>query len=698
MRPASLKTWRATRGQFLWLQLLLGPAMVFSMSPLRAEEEFYVDCRDGDDSHSGTSPSEAWGSLEKINEARFSPGDSILFRRGTRCSGMLSPHGSGFPDKPVTVAAYGLGALPIIDGSGYGAAVRLFNQECWNLKNLEITGGDPYGIYISGDEGTLRHFRISDVVVHNVTGKVDTKRSGLIAVVAGSHGQTFEDVVIDGATCFKTTQWAGIVVDGGATSYWEGTPVRARDVTVRNCVVHDVYGDGIILFRVRNGVIEKNVSWNTGMQHSQDVGTPNAMWTWTCDNCIVQFNEGFFADSPGVDGGVFDIDWGCTNNIIQYNYAHDSQGYCASVFGAGGKTTTNSIVRYNVCVNNGRSPRLAERQGEMFLSTWDGGALDGVTIHNNTIYWNPPSDTPALLNQAEFLGERPNSFQNNLIYSTVPTLVESNSSLALDHNLYWYTGTGLPKWLYGGRETVGFGKYREVAGQDQNGVFADPKLIEPRMAGSDMVMSAFKLSAESPALDAGKDLGEMGCHDFFGAPVPENSAPDIGAAEGIGDQSRRPAKAAPDFELVGVQGDSYRLSEFRDRWILLSFLTLNSEVQRDLARTQAVFLRSMLYQFGEKGLQILVVLGAAQEDDELSHRLMNLSYDWQLQQIILLVDSQSNETAGIYEVETTPTVFLISPDGRVVQRWDSSATAPQLGLTLRWLLGPPSGTPRADLR
>jgi hypothetical protein len=64
-------------------------------------------------------------------------------------------------------------------------------------------------------------------------------------------------------------------------------------VTVRNSVVHDIYGDGIVLFRVKNGLIDSNAAWRTGMQPAQSIGTPNAIWTWMCTDCVVSKNLHF---------------------------------------------------------------------------------------------------------------------------------------------------------------------------------------------------------------------------------------------------------------------------------------------------------------------------------------------------------------------------------------------------------------------
>jgi peroxiredoxin len=642
---------------------------------------YYIDCAGGNDTNIGTSAARPWRTPTKVSAMTFAPGDSILFKRGTECHGQLWPKGSGAPDHPIAIGAYGSGPLPGIRGNADAPVVKLYNQQHWHIENIESSGGSPYGIFISGDRGVLRHFRIRDVVVHDVGGKAKTKSSGLVAVIAGGEDQTFDDVLIDGVTAYNTTQWAGIVVNGAAFARPHRSDVRANNVTIRNSVVHDVYGDGIILFQVSNGLIEKCVTWNTGMEPTQTIGTPNAIWTWKCHTCTVQFNEGFFADSPGVDGGVYDIDWGNDNNIIQYNYAHDSQGYCASVFGAGNLVTTNSVVRYNLCMNNGRSPRLAKRQGEIFLSTWDGGKLDGVQIYGNTIYWNPPVEAPVLFDQADYTGERSNFFKNNLIYSTARSLVRSTPSLRLDHNLYWYSGTGEPEWLFGGALHRGFASFTQATGQEAHGAFAEPKFVLPE----------FNLAADSPAVNAGDDVGNMGRHDLSGFPIPQGGAFDIGALEYTGPAATDSSGPAPAFGLKDTIGLAHTLDRFRGKWLLLSFLEQAGDAS-STSRTQAVFLKSVLHQYGSRGLKVAGVARAGVADTNV----VNLAHDWHLGDIPLLLDESGSVERG-YGVTTKPSTFLISPAGRIVRRWNRFASATQLGLTLRWLIGPPPGTPPASL-
>lgn len=421
---------------------------------------YYVDCQSGGDAAAGTTAEAAWRTTARVSATTFAPGDAVLFHRGTRCSGMLWPKGSGEAGRPIRIGSYGEGARPVIDGTGAPAALKLFNQQGWEIEDVETTGGDPYGIYIGADAGRLSHFRLRNAVVHHVTGEVKEKASGLV-VVRAEGAATLEDVVIDGVVAHYTTHWAGILVQGASREN------RARGVTIRNSIVHDVYGDGIVLFQVEDGLIERSAAWFTGLQPTQTIGTPNGIWTWRCRRCTVQYTEGFFIDSPGVDAGVYDIDWGCDDNVIQHNYGHDAQGYCASVFGAEREVTTNSVVRHNVCVNNGRSPRLARRQGDLFISTWDGGALDGVRVHNNTFYWNPPIDAPVLqMDHAAFTGTRENRFFDNVVVSQVPSMIHSNERLRFEGNVYSYPGAETPTWAYGGEALS-----RPVGGQ-----LSDPRL------------------------------------------------------------------------------------------------------------------------------------------------------------------------------------------------------------------------------
>jgi hypothetical protein len=427
---------------------------------------YYVDCAGGSDAASGASPAAAWRSPGKVSASTFAPGDAILLRRGAECVGTLWPKGSGENGNPIRLGAYGEGPLPRVRAAGAEAAVKLENQQFWEIETLDASGGDPYGVYIAADGArTIRHLVLRNLAVHDVGGTAKTKASGLV-VVSATHGARLEDVTIDGVTACRTSQWAGI--------YVSGSDARARGVVVRNSIVHEVAGDGIIIFLAEDARIEKSAAWHTGLEEKETIGTPNAIWTWTCRRCTVENNEGFWIDSPGVDGGVYDIDWGNEDNVVQHNYAHDAQGYCAAIFGAGKRPTSNSAIRYNVCVNNGRSPKLARRQGDIYTATWDGGSLDGIAIEHNTIVWNPPIDAPAFqMKDTAFSGTRPNRVAGNTVWSSAAALVEAAAPVRFENNTWWHPGRDPARWCYGPRPCGGFDAWRGIAPGDR---FASPGL------------------------------------------------------------------------------------------------------------------------------------------------------------------------------------------------------------------------------
>src|SRR5262245_12899967 len=85
---------------------------------------YYLDCSAGCDDAAGAFPSTARRTLAKAAATTASPGDSILLKGGTQCAGQLSPKGSGEPEQPIRLGAYGSGALPVINAGNADAAIK----------------------------------------------------------------------------------------------------------------------------------------------------------------------------------------------------------------------------------------------------------------------------------------------------------------------------------------------------------------------------------------------------------------------------------------------------------------------------------------------------------------------------------------------------------------------------------------------
>ena len=500
-----------------------------SQAPDPGKSRYFVDC-------GATAPGEGselrpWNGLSAVNAHLFEAGESVLFKRGTTCEGILTPRGSGVPGAPVVLDSYGEGTQPVIDGGDAEYAIKLANQSYWKLRNIETSGGTRYGIFVTVNAGTAEHIYLENVVVRDVYGTPpDSKNTGLV-VISPTHDEgnstaaRFNDVVLNNVTAHNTNQWAGILVGTGtaADGWASNEKLRSSNVAVRNSRVHDVYGDGIVLFAVNEGLIERSVAYRTGLEPTQTIGTPNAIWTWSCTNCTVQYNEAFDNRSPGVDGGAFDIDWGSTNTIVQYNYGHHNAAYCIAIFGAAGLTTTNSIVRYNICAFNGVE---ADRQNkEIEITTWDGGTIDGLQIYNNTIITRHGAFNSDFYSGG-FTGDLPRFFKNNIVYAVTATesgagpLFEEIEGLERDHNLYVVPGGD---WSSGEANSVQTGP--------QVGLFVG----HIGTGGPERIA----LQRGSPAIDAGVDVCagvencDMGGADFFGTETPQRAGYDIGAFEAV---------------------------------------------------------------------------------------------------------------------------------------------------------------------
>ncbi|HZZ39287.1 MAG TPA: right-handed parallel beta-helix repeat-containing protein [Acidobacteriaceae bacterium] len=430
----------------LFLLLLLSPWM----NPQARAARYFVDCsRSASGEGSQDSP---WNGLKTVSARTFQPGDVIALRRGTECHGSLALHGSGTPAARIRLTAWGEGLRPkIVAGKESPQALLLKNVEGWQIDSLDIAGGSTYGLLVTGDQDKVQsHITLRNLVVHDLYGgELRNKDNGLVVFLRGSKQQRFDHILIDNVVAAHTNQWSGIMM--GAGNFYSDEDGYNRDVVIRNSVVHDVYGDGIILFRVSNGLIDSSTAWLTGQQPTESVGTPNAIWTWSCTDCTVRNNESFLTESPGVDGGAYDIDWATTRNTVDDNYAHDTQGYCVAVFGAG-YVTRDAVVRNNVCVDNGLSPGMARLQGAVYIHTWNGGKIDGMTIEKNLIDWNPPAPSAPVVNdEGTELEGNPTVVRENRIRSTSPVLLRSfGHQLIFTCNRYAYDGTARPSWNWDG--------------------------------------------------------------------------------------------------------------------------------------------------------------------------------------------------------------------------------------------------------
>jgi hypothetical protein len=177
-----------------------GPIVPVLPPPPVAAATNYVDLSVAT-SGAGTQAS-PWNNLTVVDSVTFSPGDQLFFKRGMTCSGTLSPQGSETTGSPIVIHANGTGAQPTIDGGMNMAAVQLTGQQGWEINNLEIVGGNKYGIDIAGPAPNMAytHFRLTNLNVHGARYLSSGNDSGEVVITIGNAGETFNDIVIDGVT------------------------------------------------------------------------------------------------------------------------------------------------------------------------------------------------------------------------------------------------------------------------------------------------------------------------------------------------------------------------------------------------------------------------------------------------------------------------------------------------------------------
>lgn len=611
---------------------------------------FYIDAENGKDDNKGTNIQQPWKTLDKINSETFAAGDKVLLKRGQHYSGALHLKGSGKPGQPVKLSAYGSGRRPVIEAGDHETAIRLMDEQYWEISDIETSGGRHAGIFIgiTRDHSDINHLRITNCYVHDVgTDSVyDWELNRLTGGIVVANGYINEgkpdffsnsainDVIVDGCTVRYIRQWTCISISSG----WNGKK-RGDSNFIRNCITEYSVADGIRMNGVSNSVIENSVMYKNGAWPH----TPNhnwgglGAWFFDADNCAIQYCEASFIDNWHNDGGAFDIDYYQTNSIIQDCYGHDCHGYGVSIFGADpSKPTVNSIVRNNVLRNNGRDSGYAY-QGDFYVFTWNGGLLDGVQIYDNISIWNPVVNAHAVKLDADFTGTLPNNFRNNIIYSKNPWLVYAkNDVVKMDSNVYWYAGTGKPVWMADSINYYSLEEWQKKVRQDLNSHFRNPELTHSLDFSNEY--------DDSVTVSAG------------------SSSP-----------------------LSGMIPDS-----LKGKPLLLSFIDLHGSEDAPGAqatRAQLAFIKSMARQYGADGLKMILIDGSWMNERKLNDTSFNnFILDNELAGVSVIRDDQRNNFLQRFGVNKLPSTFLISPDGIIRKRWDGKVLPAALAFGIESLI------------
>ncbi len=544
------------------LLLLVLTFLLFSVFPGNGWATTYYVKNGGNDGADGLSDANAWATISKVNGSSFSPGDSILFKRGNTWAGTaLLPPSSGSSGNPITFGAYGSGSRPII--TTLGSLSGWNNAGNWSNVGGNVwrmTTADPRRLWINGSEGT-RHNSTPNATqnwyatggylyVYSAGGNPATAFSSMernnveYTVYINKNYITLNNLDLRGGytytiylennigTTFEYCDIGLYAAHEGIDSWFsDGCIVRyctldSGDRTI-NLFENNYPSDGIKLKAGSdNWDIHHNtfLDWaHTGIEVFADPAEGNTAIT----NVLIHHND---ISAPHVDTGMsIEATAGpglASGNKIYNNYLHDcpdglqleieglefyynivsnnfygttGEAYGASIQGYNPSKPQNMKFYNNVFANN-----ACEAFVMVFIGT-PGGPVTGNLLKNNILYNNQVTSCPTrgpydlyIHNNTNVYG---NTFQNNIIYKSGST----------------------NRVFYGAQGAMSVSTFNN---SDANGdaisgnIGTDPLFVDPANGN-------FHLQSGSPAINAGLNVGLTS--DREGNAIV--GLPDIGAYE-----------------------------------------------------------------------------------------------------------------------------------------------------------------------
>lgn len=549
---------------------------------------YYLDSEaepDGD----GLSKEEAFDSLEDINGYQFAPGDRILIKAGSKFEGQLYPKGSGSKEAPVVIDMYGEGEKPLIDGNGRysdapsvhdngpfgedGAAVYLYNQEYWEINNLQVRnwsddnqdkersgirveaagGGVYHHIYIKNCEiADIRGYdgqdSIWDVAPENggttFYGARTTHRTGGINIVSYTKRDTSGGLGVAGEILDEEpTIFDGILIEdnkienchanGITTTNIRGEltdkTYRHKNVVIRGNEVKDVQRAGIVPLYTSGALVEYNLVDKFQQTYA---GYGCGIWCDRADGMVFQYNEVCNGQNT-MDGMAFNLDDMTENGVIQYNYTHNNVGGGIMLHVRTNSYNRNNTIRYNLSVNDTKG--YAAHQAVIVCVGEDATSkIESAKVYNNT-FINENVVHPVYQGN-EIL------FANNIFYFP-------NEGMSARNDAY----TIGPKTTFQNNVFAGAHSSSEPTGNNNVSV-ADPGL-SGNLHGMESLKEAkerAKLTFDSPALDVGiADIVDVE-KDFFDNPAVKDGTVNAGIYNGAAVEKvpdvEDPDQPKPDFD------------------------------------------------------------------------------------------------------------------------------------------------------
>lgn len=283
---------------------------------------------------------------------------------------------------------------------------------------------------------------------------------------------------------------------------------------ITGCRVHDIATDGIVLSHCRDGVIEYCTACRTGIGITKR--SPVGIWYFMARRCVIQFCESYHNYSAGciADGGGFDLDGGCIDCVMQYNYSHDNDGagFLICSYEPREAPCTGCITRFNISINDGRANDYPS------ILFWQ--AINCKTYNNTCI--------SRVSSPLKFISEtHGHVIANNVfIIDSERDIPVVKSLFALDsntfrNNIYFKTG-GKTRFEVRDQKKMNMSDFINLV-RSKGELYANPKL-------SSLTIQGIIPKKGSPCTGKGIRLPGMGNRDYFGVPIDKSARPPVGCA------------------------------------------------------------------------------------------------------------------------------------------------------------------------
>ena len=371
------------------------------------------------------------------------------------------------------------------------------------------------GVIVSAEDfGDCHHIVLDSLEIHHVNGSLVKNDGGGSAILWHNRGDSVKTRFIDLqiTNCHLHHCERNGINSRGYTNREEWHP--SLDVVIRNNLLEQIPGDGIVPIGTDGALVEYNMMRDCPdiLSHKEAAA---GIWPWSADNTIIQFNE-VSGHKAKWDGQGFDSDWNCQNTVIQYNYSHDNYGGFLLVCNNGNNVhtngnigTLNTIIRYNVSVNDGIRPYETERESWFAPTMHISGPVEDTEIYNN-VFIIPEKPLKENDRTIVLMDNWGGPWPENTLFANNIFFVEEKADFYFEGD----KGTRFTNNCY-------YGDFENLK-EDPAAVFEDPQFMNVSARGEGFeVLKNFMLQKTSPCKDAGVDIKNNGNEDLFGNSLNE---------------------------------------------------------------------------------------------------------------------------------------------------------------------------------